>query len=263
MKSALARDLNQELRTDYAMKFYPQRAEADGGIEEQKADRLLSGLSIDGHESQSGVENKRISTRSIRKRLFDIVGALLIGVACSPVIVFVTLALACGRGKVLFRHQRVGLNGHNFDCLKFQTMVPNADEVLNHLLATNPLARAEWNRDHKLRNDPRITRIGKFLRRTSLDELPQLWNVLRGDMSLVGPRPIVVAEFEKYRRYIADYLEVKPGLTGIWQVSGRNLTSYRRRIAMDVFYIRNASLTLDLYILAMTVRVVLLRHGAY
>jgi lipopolysaccharide/colanic/teichoic acid biosynthesis glycosyltransferase len=142
-------------------------------------------------------------------------------------------------------------------------MVLNADLALTEYLAANPEAQAEWNLDHKLRNDPRITRIGKFLRKTSLDELPQLWNVLRGEMSLVGPRPIVDAEISKYAEHFDLYAKVKPGITGMWQISGRNDTTYEERVGLDAFYSRNWSPFLDIYILARTIKVVLLREGAY
>ena len=136
-------------------------------------------------------------------------------------------------------------------------MVPNAEQILRELLAKDPVARAEWLRDHKLRHDPRVTRLGRFLRKTSLDELPQLWNVLRGEMSLVGPRPIVKEEMLRYGRYLHSYLVGRPGVTGLWQVTGRNNTDYRRRVAIDTFYVRRQTLKMDLWILIKTVGVVL------
>ncbi|HEY2661468.1 MAG TPA: sugar transferase [Caulobacteraceae bacterium] len=166
-------------------------------------------------------------------------------------------------GPVFFAHRRLGLNGSSFACLKFRSMATDAQARFNHLLAVDPGARTEWERDHKLRNDPRITRLGEFLRRSSLDELPQLFNVLRGEMSLVGPRPIVEAEAHRYGRRICNYCSVRPGITGLWQVSGRNDTSYRRRVAIDVVYSRRKSLTLDARILLMTIPAVLLRRGSY
>ena len=150
-----------------------------------------------------------------------------------------------------------------FKCLKFRSMLVDADRRLQELLAQDPVARAEWERDHKLRDDPRITALGSFLRRSSVDEIPQLFNVLRGEMSLVGPRPIVAAEVPRYRRYINHYCSVTPGITGLWQVSGRNDVSYRRRVALDVTYARSKSLLFDLKILAATVPAVLLRKGSY
>lgn len=197
------------------------------------------------------------------RRCFDIVGALLIGILFSPFIVAVIVLIRLGGLPVLFRHKRVGRNGVLFNCLKFRTMVPDAEDVLRRLLKVHPELRDEWTENHKLRDDPRITPLGKFLRRTSLDELPQLWNVLRGDMSLVGPRPIVRAELLRYGRQVSSYLAVKPGLTGLWQVKGRSDTSYRRRVAMDKYYVENRNLWMDLYIVALTGAVVLKRAGAY
>jgi lipopolysaccharide/colanic/teichoic acid biosynthesis glycosyltransferase len=142
-------------------------------------------------------------------------------------------------------------------------MFQDAHFVLEQFLEDNPDARDEWERDQKLRYDPRVTRIGRFLRKTSLDELPQLWNVLRGDMSLVGPRPIVTKEIEKYGPYFGAYTMVKPGITGLWQVSGRNNTTYDERVQLDAYYVRNWSPWMDLYLLIRTIRIVLFAHGAY
>jgi len=142
-------------------------------------------------------------------------------------------------------------------------MVPDANQVLARHLASDSELREEWRRSHKLRNDPRITRLGQVLRRTSLDELPQLWNVLRGQMSLVGPRPIVEEEIHRYGDGIGLYKKVRPGLTGLWQVSGRNNVSYEQRVNFDLYYVRNWSLWLDVYVLARTVKVVLLGDGAF
>jgi lipopolysaccharide/colanic/teichoic acid biosynthesis glycosyltransferase len=141
-------------------------------------------------------------------------------------------------------------------------MLIDGDRVLKDALSRNPELRKEWMRDRKLRRDPRITRVGSFLRKTSLDELPQLWNVIRGDMSLVGPRPVVKEELQRYGRYVRDYLSVTPGITGLWQVMGRNNTTYQRRVALDAYYARNRSLSLDAYVLLRTIRVVLTGHGA-
>lgn len=197
------------------------------------------------------------------KRAFDILGALLLGLAFSPLIVTAVLIIRFEGQPVLFRHQRIGRNGKVFNCLKFRTMVPNAEQVLRELLEAHPELRDEWTENHKLRRDPRITAIGRFLRLTSLDELPQLLNILRGEMSLVGPRPIVRAEVLRYGRQIASYLAVKPGLTGLWQVKGRSDTTYRRRVAMDKYYVRHRNLLLDAYIVLATAAAVLRRAGAY
>ncbi len=197
------------------------------------------------------------------KRTVDILSALLIAVAFSPLIITVVLLLWRQGGPVIYKHRRVGRGGTMFECLKFRTMVPNADQMLRDLLEAHPELRLEWVRDHKLKDDPRITAIGRFLRRTSLDELPQLWNVIRGEMSLVGPRPIVREELLRYGRNVRDYLAAKPGVTGLWQVMGRNNTDYRRRVVLDTYYVRNQNLVLDLYILLKTTLVVLGRTGAY
>jgi Undecaprenyl-phosphate galactose phosphotransferase WbaP len=197
------------------------------------------------------------------KRTVDVLGALLISAAFSPLILVIVLMMSLDGGPILFRHRRIGRGGQAFGCLKFRTMVPNAEQILHDLLEKDPAARAEWVRDRKLRNDPRITRIGRFLRKTSLDELPQLWNVLRGEMALVGPRPIVKEEMLRYGRYLPTYLAAKPGVTGLWQVTGRNDTDYRRRVVLDTYYVRKQSLMMDLRILLKTIRVVLLGHGAY
>lgn len=166
-------------------------------------------------------------------------------------------------GPVFFAHQRVGKNGKLFPCYKFRTMCVDSQERLAQLLATDAEARAEWERDFKLKNDPRITKSGAFLRKTSLDELPQVFNVLRGEMSLVGPRPIVQEELERYGKYAKEYMSVKPGITGLWQVSGRNNISYEERVSLDVDYVQNSSMLLDLKILWKTFAVVLAKKGAY
>jgi exopolysaccharide production protein ExoY len=197
------------------------------------------------------------------KRLLDIVGAITLAVVFSPLIIGIIIAMGRGGAPVIFRHKRVGRNGELFECLKFRTMVPDAEKVLRDLLDENPRLREEWNRDHKLRDDPRVTPLGRFLRSTSLDELPQIWNVLKGEMSLVGPRPVTREELLRYGRNMLMYMMVKPGITGLWQVSGRSNTDYRRRVAIDVCYVRNQSILLDLWILLRTTRVVIGRHGAY
>ena len=166
-------------------------------------------------------------------------------------------------GPVMFAQERIGRGGKTFRCLKFRTMAVDAEAQLRDLLARDPAARREWELDHKLRNDPRITRVGAFLRASSLDELPQLWNIVVGEMSVVGPRPIVKAEAARYGRHFKRYCAVRPGLTGLWQVSGRNDVSYRERVVMDVAYVRSRCLCLDLKIILRTVPAVLLRRGSY
>jgi lipopolysaccharide/colanic/teichoic acid biosynthesis glycosyltransferase len=178
------------------------------------------------------------------------------------VLVAVVVKLQDG-GPIFFRHMRLGRGGEKFPCLKFRTMVVDAQARLTDLLERDPAARQEWERDHKLRKDPRVTLIGKFLRSSSLDELPQLINVLRGEMSLVGPRPIVDAEVARYGRFYRHYCALRPGITGLWQVSGRNDVEYSRRIAFDVLYGRKRSLWKNLEIIVMTIPAVLLHKGSY
>jgi lipopolysaccharide/colanic/teichoic acid biosynthesis glycosyltransferase len=196
------------------------------------------------------------------KRLFDIVGALTLSLLFSPLLLVVGLLLVRDRSPIIYSHTRTGRHGKAFGCLKFRTMVPDAERVLRDLLDQDPQLHQEWLRDQKLRNDPRVTAIGRFLRRTSLDELPQLWNVLKGDMSLVGPRPVMREEWQRYGSRLNTFLAAKPGVTGLWQVMGRSDTHYRRRVALDSFYVRKRSLLLDAYILLMTVKVVLGGRGA-
>jgi lipopolysaccharide/colanic/teichoic acid biosynthesis glycosyltransferase len=197
------------------------------------------------------------------KRVFDVLGASCAILLLSPLILTIITCAYLSGGSPLFKHRRVGRDGKFFDCLKFRTMVTDADRVLQNLLDHDHQIREEWLRDHKLRDDPRITGIGRFLRRTSLDELPQLWNVLRGDMSLVGPRPVVPEELQRYGKKVAVLLSARPGITGLWQISGRNNTDYRRRVALDVCYVRSRSVILDIYILIKTLRVVFTTRGAY
>jgi exopolysaccharide production protein ExoY len=245
------------------------------GTSEERADHpgTAHGFSSSEHsESRSEshwtqeVEAERPYTSALHaalKRAIDIFGALLIAIALSPPLVTACIALWLQGGPVIYKHRRIGRGGKTFECLKFRTMQPNADQALRDLLEQNPELKLEWVRDHKLRNDPRVTPIGRFLRHTSLDELPQLWNVLRGEMSLVGPRPIVREELLRYGRKVQDYLAIKPGITGLWQVMGRNDTNYRRRVVLDTYYARNQNLLLDVYILVKTTGVVLGRTGAY
>jgi exopolysaccharide production protein ExoY len=197
------------------------------------------------------------------KRILDVAGAIVLAIVFAPLILAIAVLMRREGGSIIYKHRRIGRDGRAFECLKFRTMVPNADQVLRELLERDPAINAEWVRDHKLRCDPRVTRLGRFLRRTSLDELPQLWNVMRGEMSLVGPRPVVREELLRYGRNVRTYLSAKPGITGLWQVKGRNDTDYRRRVVLDTYYVRNQNLLLDLYILLQTTRVVLRRDGAY
>ncbi|UAK26665.1 sugar transferase [Sphingomonas nostoxanthinifaciens] len=198
------------------------------------------------------------------RRTLDVVVSLALLIVLAPLLLALTfLVYSSDRGPILFGHRRLGKDGKTFRCFKFRSMVVDAEKRLADLLANNAEARREWELDHKLRTDPRITSIGNFLRRSSLDELPQLFNVLRGEMSLVGPRPIVEAEKVRYGRYFGRYCMVRPGITGLWQVSGRNDVSYRRRVAMDVAYVRNQTLGFNISIMARTIPSVLLSRGSY
>jgi Undecaprenyl-phosphate galactose phosphotransferase WbaP len=198
------------------------------------------------------------------KRLLDILGAVLGGLLISPLLLTLTVLIKLdSRGPVFYGHQRLGAEDVHFRCWKFRTMHTNAEQLLDEYLQGNPDLRAEWEQSFKLRSDPRVTRIGRFLRKTSLDELPQLWNVLWGEMSLVGPRPIVDAEVPKYGTVYELYKRIKPGMSGFWQVGGRSDTSYHERVRMDAYYVQNWSTWLDLVILARTVWHVMLSRGAY
>ncbi len=198
----------------------------------------------------------------VTKRALDILGSIVLLVFFAPLMVVLFFLVRMDGGPAMFIHQRVGKNGVLFRCYKFRSMIPNAEEVLKDILVCDSQFRSDWEADQKLRNDPRITRIGVFLRHKSLDELPQLFNVLNGDMSLVGPRPITVDEISRYGPAIEYYYLTRPGLTGAWQVSGRNDVSYEERVALDVDYSRRWSFLTDLAILLKTVGVVISGRGA-
>ena len=199
------------------------------------------------------------------KRAFDLGSVVVILALFGWLMILIAIAVrVSGGSKVIYGHTRVGRNGQLFQCLKFRSMVANSDEVLRHLLETDPDARAQWDRDFKLKDDPRITRIGRFIRKTSLDELPQLWNVIKGEMSIVGPRPVVQAEFDQYYGGAREhYLSVPPGLTGLWQVSGRNDLDYAQRVELDKLYVDNSNILYDFVIVMRTVKVMVVRRGAY
>jgi exopolysaccharide production protein ExoY len=198
------------------------------------------------------------------KRVIDIILAVSGIVLLAPLLIICFVAtVATSPGPALFRHRRVGFKGKYFDCLKFRTMVPDARGRLGRLLESDPLAAAEWTANRKLRCDPRVTAIGAILRRSSLDELPQLFNVLKGDMSIVGPRPVTEEELVRYSGAISAYIACRPGITGLWQVSGRSTTTYNKRIACDTFYARKWSLALDAKILIVTIPSLLLSDSAY
>jgi exopolysaccharide production protein ExoY len=192
-------------------------------------------------------------------RAFDIAAAVFLLLLVLPLMILCALAvLGTSRGPLLFRQPRIGRNGQPFDCLKFRTMVEHADGAIDQVLNDSPEAMAEWQAVQKIRSDPRVTPVGIILRRYCLDELPQLFNVLRGDMSVVGPRPIVADEVDRFGVNFTDYCSVKPGITGLWQVSGRHLLSYQQRVELDAEYARSKCLSLDLRILWRTVPIVML-----
>jgi len=197
------------------------------------------------------------------KRVLDVVGAVLLLLLLLPVITICSLlVLVSSPGPVFFKHRRVGIGGRDFNVWKFRTMCKQPDQILARFLATNPQARAEWLATQKLADDPRVFPVGRFMRRFSLDELPQLWNVIKGEMSLVGPRPIVAAEVGRYGEAIEAYYAVRPGMTGLWQVSGRSQTTYAERVKLDRQYVEEWSLKLDTAIFLRTFRSVVTAKGA-
>jgi exopolysaccharide production protein ExoY len=221
-------------------------------------------LTVDRSDSTATVTKRSFSGRINGNTAMNVSIAVVALLFFLPLMILVAVAIWCqDRGPILFAHKRIGKGGRKFPCLKFRSMAVDAQDRLQDLLARDPAAREEWERDHKLRNDPRVTKLGAFLRKTSLDELPQLFNVIRGDMDIVGPRPIVDAEVAKYGNRFKHYCSVNPGITGLWQVSGRNDTSYRSRVAMDCVYTRSKSIGLDLKVMVATVPAVLLRKGSY
>ena len=232
---------------------------------------------LDGYSSES-VEARQIGdtlTLEIRrnlllpscqltKGLIDRCISFLLLLLLAPLFALVAIAIRLeSRGAALFQHRRVGLGGREFGVWKFRSMHPDGDAILARHFAAHPEDEEVWRSERKLRNDPRVTRLGRLLRKTSLDELPQLWNVLRGDMSLVGPRPIVRDEIDKYGEQFHMYCRVMPGLTGLWQVSGRSETNYQQRVDLDAYYVRNWSPWFDIYLLFSTFRVVIKCEGAY
>lgn len=197
------------------------------------------------------------------KRTVDCIGSLVLITIFSPVLVIIALLIRRDGGSSIYKQERIGYGGKTFKCYKFRSMVMNSQQRLEEVLATDPKAREEWENDFKLKNDPRITAIGNFLRKTSLDELPQLFNVLQGDMSLVGPRPVVPDELPRYGALTQKYLSARPGMTGLWQVSGRNDVTYRERVSLDCYYIENWKLHTDFVLMLKTVTVIFHGKGAY
>lgn len=228
-------------------------------------DERLPSLWSMGRNSGILIEDKLLQpTSQIIKRVADVVMSIAALILGMPFL----LSLAAwvkvtSPGPLFYGHERIGKDGKRFKAWKFRSMCVNADQVLEETLKNNPEMQAEWAGTQKLQNDPRVSSSGRFLRKTSLDELPQLWNVLKGEMSLVGPRPIVTSEVEKYDKTFDNYLRVTPGVTGFWQVSGRNLTTYDKRVELDDYYVKNWSLFFDLYILVRTVKTVMFREGAF
>jgi len=200
------------------------------------------------------------------KRLFDIGFSLAVLVLCSPLYLLLAVAIALSSpGPVFYVQERVGKDFRHFGCIKFRTMVADADEMMATLMAESPELRQEYEESFKLRDDPRVTALGKFLRYTSLDEFPQFWNVLVGDMSVVGPRPLVPEELSKYGIHIDKVLTIRPGITGLWQVSGRNNIPYDRRVGIDVYYVQARNWFLDLWVVLRTIGVILFpqQSGGY
>ncbi|APZ52870.1 sugar transferase [Salipiger abyssi] len=224
------------------------------------SDTSTNSTNLEPYEIAAGVKSERFY-HGFAKRPFDLFLAALMLPILVPVIALLYVAVRLEGGPGFFGHHRVGRNGQVFRCWKIRTMVPDAKERLEHLLANDPQARAEWESDRKLRNDPRVTRLGAFLRKSSLDELPQIWNVLKGEMSLIGPRPVTAPELERYGGHKWIYQSMRPGITGLWQVSGRNEVSYDERVQLDANYFRELSLVSDVRILLQTVGAVLNRTG--
>ena len=218
--------------------------------------------------SLSTVEIIRSQSRYGRtlKRIGDVIFSLVVLTLGSPIFVLIGILVKLSSpGDIFYVQKRIGRNYREFGCIKFRTMHKNADDLLPNLLEKYPLMRREFEKDFKLRHDPRITWLGRFLRRSSLDELPQFLNVLKGEMSVVGPRPIVSNEISKYSLFMEEVISVRPGLTGLWQVSGRNNLSYKKRVKLDLFYARNRNFILDLEIIILTLGVLLfpMDRGAF
>jgi len=202
----------------------------------------------------------------INKNLFDLLFSFLFLIVCLPLFIIISLLIKLSsRGPIFFLQKRIGKNNIPFKCIKFRTMHPEAKDILENLLVKDNKLKIEFEKTHKIKNDPRITTIGKILRKTSLDELPQFINVLKNEMSIVGPRPIVKQEKKKYGKNLKKVLSIKPGITGLWQVSGRNNLTYKKRVALDINYVENYNFLLDIKILIRTFGVILfpLDRGAY
>lgn len=199
------------------------------------------------------------------KRIFDIIFSLLVLSIGAPLFLFIAIAIRLGsKGPIFYSQQRIGRGGRFFKCYKFRTMYPDADMRLNDILKNDPAKNKEWEETRKLKDDPRVTPIGAFLRKTSLDELPQFWNVFKGDLSVVGPRPVMRDELIKYFGERAQHIfSVRPGITGLWQVSGRSDTSYSLRLALDEEYVKTRTFFMDLKLILLTIPGIIFRKGAY
>ena len=233
-----------------------------------KALRALMNRDSKSWVSPKNHQNSRLSALDgdSVKRLFDIFFSLFVLIVFSPLYLILSFLVAVSSpGPVFYTQERVGKDFKHFGCIKFRTMVENADEVLESLMETSPHLRAEFEDNFKLKDDPRVTWIGKFLRLTSLDEFPQFWNVLMGDMSVVGPRPLVPEELEKYGKRIDKILTIRPGITSLWQVSGRNDIPYPLRVQMDVYYVNTRNWLMDIWVIIKTLGVVIFprNNGAY
>lgn len=231
------------------------------------ADKIvISSVAVDTKESLEVTKeyNQKINLYVIMKRVVDIIGGLVGVILLIPLTICIGIAnkIAKDNGPIFYSQERIGKNGKRFKIYKYRSMIVDADKKLEKYLAENEEARAEWEENKKLREDPRITKVGNFIRKTSLDEFPQFINVLKGDMSLVGPRPIVDGEIEKYEGRKDEFLSVKPGCTGFWQANGRSDTTYDERMEMELYYVRNMSIKLDIKILFKTVKAVLNKEGA-
>jgi Undecaprenyl-phosphate galactose phosphotransferase WbaP len=224
----------------------------------------------DRHQMDEGLpgfmieQHLLLPLQRVTKRIIDLVIVAAVGLILAPLFLVLAIAIKLtSPGDIFYGHKRIGRGNSRFKAWKFRTMVTGADEMIQKYLAEHPEYRKEWEKDHKLRDDPRVTKLGKFMRKWSIDELPQIWNVFRGEMSIVGPRPIVDAEISKYGKHFETFCTVLPGLTGLWQVCGRNDTTYEERIQLDLYYIHHWSPWLDLYLLGKTIKTVLFTKGAY
>lgn len=220
-------------------------------------------ISLLGTRNESTVWKSELYANYFKRVLDIVISILLIPMVLPILTVMYFLIKIDSKGPVIFKSERVGKDGKKFHIYKARTMVPNAEEKLAKLLETHPELKREWEVDHKLKNDPRVTRVGKVIRALSLDELPQLWNVIKGEMSFVGPRPIVEAEVPKYGKHFRIYKSVKPGITGLWQINGRNDISYEARVNFDRNYVEKMSFTQDILIMGKTIPVALSKKGAY